>query len=116
MAKRKSATNLTDDERDSLLAAVREHEGNYRQPRLTRRPSKFHCSTSSEPSTSDVSSVTVPSGSTVNMGHQGPCILAVAPGVSLKVREGTRGQRLHHRSSLLGLDRSQRNVGQVVRR
>ena len=74
MAERKSATNLTDDERDSLLAAVLNMKATTANP--------------SDPPNQQISvfdqfeaihigclRVTVPSGSTVNMGHQGPAFL-----------------------------------------
>ena len=113
MAERKSATNLTDEERDSLLAAVLNMKATIVNP---GEPEARQISLFDQFEAIHIGclSVTVPSGSTVNMGHQGPRIFAVAPGISLKVREGARSQRLRHRSSLLGLDRSQRNVRQVV--
>ena len=74
MATRKSATNLTNDERDSLLAAVLNMKATIVNP--------------SDPPNQQISlfdqfeaihigclDVTVPSGSTVNMGHQGPAFL-----------------------------------------
>lgn len=74
MAERKSATSLKDDERDSLLAAVLNMKATIVNP--------------SDPQTQQISlfdqfaaihigclSVTVPSGSTVNMGHRGPAFL-----------------------------------------
>ena len=74
MTERKSATNLTDRERDSLLVALLTMKATIANP--------------SDPQDQQISlfdqfvaihigclSVTVPSGSTVNMGHRGPAFL-----------------------------------------
>ena len=74
MAERKSATNLTDDERDSLLAAVLNMKATVVNP---NDPPPQQISLFDQFAAIHIGclSVTVPSGSTVNMGHQGPAFL-----------------------------------------
>ena len=74
MAERKSATNLTDDERDSLLAAVLNMKATIVNPGdpLAQQISLFD---QFEAIHIGCLSVTVQSGSTVNMGHKGPAFL-----------------------------------------
>jgi hypothetical protein len=74
VAERKSATNLTDDERESLLAAVLNMKATIANPGDSPRQqiSSFDQFVAIH---IGCLNVTVPSGSTVNMGHLGPPFL-----------------------------------------
>lgn len=74
MAERKSATNLTDEERDSLLAAVLNMKATIVNP---GEPEARQISLFDQFAAIHIGclSVTVPSGSTVDMAHKGPAFL-----------------------------------------
>ena len=71
---RKSATALTNDERDSLLAAVMRMKATIANPGA---PSKQQISIYDQFAALHLGclDVTVPDGSTSNMGHRGPAFL-----------------------------------------
>ena len=73
MAIRKSATALTPDERDSLLAAVMNMKATIANP---TDPQNLQISIYDQFVALHMGclDVTVPDGSTVNMGHRGPAL------------------------------------------
>lgn len=71
---RKSVTTLTKDERDSLLAAVMGAKATIANPNAPQQE-QISVYDQFEAIHMGCLSVTVPDGSTVNMGHQGPAFL-----------------------------------------
>ena len=75
MPTRKSATALTDDERDSLLMAVMRMKGTVASMTDPDEPQRITLFDQFVAIHTGCLNVTVPSGDNVNMGHQGPAFL-----------------------------------------